>query len=196
MLNELRNPKDEIVSFDSEPLILVDEQDQEVGHQDKLSCHTGNGILHRAFSLFIFNDAGELLLQQRSAQKLLWPLFWSNSCCSHPRLGETMEKAIHRRLQQELGFSAPLQYLYKFKYQVPYLDIGAEHELCSVYVGKSSAPVRANENEIANWRYISGTALEKEMQEQPNQFTPWFKLEWQRLKQDFRDVLQALNVKL
>lgn len=195
-MNELLKPKDEIVSFDSEPLILVDDQDQEVGHQDKLSCHTGNGTLHRAFSLFIFNPQGELLLQQRSANKLLWPLYWSNSCCSHPRLGETMEVATHRRLQQELGFYTSLKYLYKFKYQVPYLDIGAEHELCWVFVGSSSEAVHINQNEIANWRYISGTDLEKEMQQNPNQFTPWFKLEWQRLNQDFRDVLRSLNVQL
>lgn len=86
------SPQDAIVSFDTESLILVDDQDQEIGHQDKLSCHTGNGTLHRAFSLFIFNNAGELLLQQRSANKHLWPLHWSNSCCSHPRRGNRWPK--------------------------------------------------------------------------------------------------------
>lgn len=185
-----------IVSFDSEPLILVDEQDREIGHQDKLSCHSGSGILHRAFSLFIFNEKGELLLQQRSANKHLWPLYWSNSCCSHPRRGETMEEAIHRRSQQELGIKTHFQYLYKFKYQVPFLEIGAEHELCWVFVGSSSSPVRVNENEVAGWRYTSAGALEKEMQTSPQNFTPWFKLEWRRLTQDYREALHALNVQL
>lgn len=187
---------DAIVSFDSEPLILVDDQDQEIGHQDKLNCHTGKGILHRAFSLFIFNDAGELLLQQRSVHKHLWPLHWSNSCCSHPRRGETMEQAVNRRLQQELGITTDLQYLYKFKYQVPYLKVGAEHELCWVYVGHSNAPIQTNSNEIASIRFISAANLEQEMSQTPEQFTPWFKLEWQRLTQDYRDALQALRVNL
>jgi isopentenyl-diphosphate Delta-isomerase len=195
-LDQNFNANNAIVSFDFEPLILVDELDQEIGHQDKLTCHEGSGILHRAFSLFIFNEAGELLLQQRSIHKQLWPLYWSNSCCSHPRQGETMEIAVARRLHQELGFNTSLQYLYKFKYQVPYLEIGAEHELCSVFVGASAEPIQANENEIANWRFISATDLEKELLEMPNTFTPWFKLEWQRLKQDHRDVLQTFHVHL
>lgn len=188
--------KNTVVSFDSEPLILVDDQDQELGHQDKLSCHSGKGILHRAFSLFIFNDAGELLLQQRSTHKQLWPLYWSNSCCSHPRRGETMLAAITRRSEQELGISTQFQYLYKFKYQVPYLDVGAEHELCWVFVGRSADPVRVNENEIAGWRFISAIDLAEEMHQNPNHFTPWFKLEWQRLTQDYREALTALRVQL
>ncbi len=195
-MNESPKLKDSIVSFDSEPLILVDAQDREIGYQDKLTCHTGEGILHRAFSIFIFNSAGEMLLQQRSTSKRLWPMYWSNSCCSHPRRGESMDGAVVRRLEQELGFCASLQYLYKFIYQVPYLDLGAEHELCSVFVGQSEEPIQANENEIASWRYISGLELEREMQQMPEQFTPWFKLEWQRLKTDYRDVLQTLQVKL
>jgi isopentenyl-diphosphate delta-isomerase len=197
-LNELSKDKQNnaIVSFDSEPLILVDDQDREIGHQDKLSCHSGSGTLHRAFSLFIFNEEGELLLQQRSINKLLWPLYWSNSCCSHPRRGESMEVAINRRSQQELGIKTQFQFLYKFKYQAPYQNIGAEHELCWVFAGRSSEPVRVNENEVAGWRFISASALEKEMQSSPQHFTPWFKLEWQRLTQDYREALHALHVKL
>lgn len=185
---------DAIVSFDSEPLILVDEKDQEIGHQDKLSCHIGKGVLHRAFSLFIFNEAGELLLQQRSKNKHLWPLYWSNSVCSHPRRGELMIDAITRRLQQELGISTELQYIYKFKYQVPYLDVGAEHELCWVFVGPCTQPIKANENEIADWRFVSAEDLEQELSDKPNHFTPWFKLEWQRLNQDYGHILRSLHV--
>lgn len=187
---------DAIVSFDSEPLILVDDQDQEIGHQDKLSCHAGAGTLHRAFSLFIFNDAGELLLQQRSTHKQLWPLYWSNSCCSHPRRGETMEIAISRRAKQELGITTQFQFLYKFKYQVPFGQVGAEHELCWVFVGQSSDPIQINENEIADWRFINGIDLAAELRQSPDRFTPWFKLEWQRLTEDYRDVLTQLRVQL
>src|SRR6202035_3969755 len=126
-----------------------------VGHLSKQKCHEGRGILHRAFSLLIFNGRGELLLQQRSANKHLWPLYWSNSCCSHPRRGESMEDAIQRRSRQELGVVTQFQFLYKFKYQVPFKDIGAEHELCWVFVGQSNEPIQVNENEIAGWRYIN-----------------------------------------
>jgi isopentenyl-diphosphate delta-isomerase len=195
-LNSSKHSTDAIVSFDSENLILVNEQDQEIGYQDKLHCHDGDGILHRAFSLFIFNALGELLLQQRSANKRLWPLYWSNSCCSHPRRGETMQTAVNRRLQQELGFQTELQYLYKFKYQVPYKDIGSEHELCSVFIGQSSSPVQPNENEIADFRFISCSALEQEMQLFPDKFTPWFKMEWEHMKKQHRKVLLQLKVEL
>jgi len=123
---------------DSESLILVDEADREVGHLDKLRCHQGRGVLHRAFSLLIFNDSGELLLQQRAASKRLWPLYWSNSCCSHPRRAETLETAIHRRLYEELGLRCPLHFLFKFQYQAQFDAAGAEQELCSVFVGRTS----------------------------------------------------------
>src|SRR5215510_15416861 len=118
-------------SEDSESLILVDEADREVGHLGKAQCHQGRGVLHRAFSLLIFNPAGGLLLQQRAAAKRLWPLYWSNSCCSHPRRAESMEAAIHRRLKQELGLACPLRFLFKFQYQAQFDAVGAEHELCA-----------------------------------------------------------------
>ena len=92
-----------VVSFDNEKLILVDKYDNVLGYKSKAECHEGEGILHRAFSIFIFNDKNQLLLQKRSAKKLLWPLYWSNSCCSHPRKGENYETATHRRLKEELG---------------------------------------------------------------------------------------------
>ena len=100
---------------------MVDSDDNILGYKSKLECHQGKGILHRAFSIFIFNFSGELLLQQRSAQKLLWPSFWSNSCCSHPRPGEDIEEAAHRRLQEELGFDCPLQEVFSFTYKVFFL---------------------------------------------------------------------------
>ena len=175
---------------DSDSLILVDEADREVGHLDKASCHQGRGVLHRAFSLLIFNDAGELLLQQRSAAKRLWPLFWSNSCCSHPRRAETMEQAIHRRLYEELGLRCPLQFLFKFQYQAQFDAAGAEQELCSVFVGRTSDPVRIDPSEILAWRWISPEALQAELASAgAERFTPWFIMEWERILRDHRDVL-------
>jgi len=176
---------DQIVSFDDEKLILVDEKDNVLGYESKDVCHNGDGILHRAFSIFIFNSQGELLLQQRSQEKRLWGLYWSNTCCSHPRKGETYEQATMRRLQEELGLKAPLKFLFKFQYQARFNNKGSENELCSVYVGKCDEPPSVNPNEIAAVRYIPPEDLEKEMQLYPDKFTPWFKMEWERIRKEF-----------
>lgn len=184
-------PREEVVSNASEELILVDENDHEIGHETKSVCHVGDGILHRAFSIFVFNSNDELLLQQRSAGKPLWPNYWSNTCCSHPRYGETMDVAVKRRLVQELGFECPLEYLYKFKYQARYDSFGSEHEYCWVYYGRYDGPVDVNISEIADWRFIDITGLDQELAAQPERFTPWFKMEWAHLQQNFFDTIFA-----
>jgi len=176
------NAAHQIVSFDDEPLILVDEQDNEVGFLPKAEAHVGHGTLHRAFSLFVFNRDGELLLQQRAAGKRLWGQFWSNTCCSHPRRGETMDIAIHRRLKEELGFECRFDYLFKFQYQAQFDETGAEHELCWVYAGRSDTRPVVNANEISAIRYIAPDALDAEIIAKPEQFTPWFKIEWARIR--------------
>jgi isopentenyl-diphosphate delta-isomerase len=179
----------EVVSSEEEPLILVDELDTEIGHLSKGACHDGDGVLHRAFSLFIFNSTGDLLLQQRSAEKRLWPLFWSNSCCSHPRRGETMEVATERRLAEELGMSSDVHHLFSFHYQAPYLDLGSENEMCWVYAGLSDAPPRPNTHEIADVRWIGADDLDREFRTQPEVFTPWFTMEWYRVRAVFHKTL-------
>ncbi|MGH8279592.1 MAG: isopentenyl-diphosphate Delta-isomerase [Gammaproteobacteria bacterium] len=178
-----------IVSFDSERLILVDASDQEIGHASKAEAHQGKGILHRAFSLFVFNPAGEFLLQQRAPGKQLWPGYWANSCCSHPRRGEDMPTATQRRLREELGFHCPLEFVYKFQYHAEFGTAGSETELCWVYLGTSAAPVHVNPNEIVAWRYVTPETLDREMATSPAQFTPWLRMEWQRLRNEFGDRL-------
>jgi len=177
---------------DSEALILVDEADREVGHLSKAKCHDGQGVLHRAFSLLIFNGEGELLLQQRASSKRLWPLYWSNSCCSHPRRAETMETAIHRRLYEELGLRCPLQFLFKFQYQAQFETAGSEQELCSVFIGCSRDPVRTDPREILAWRWARPEALQAELSGGADKFTPWFKLEWARIWRDHRAAVLSL----
>jgi isopentenyl-diphosphate delta-isomerase len=183
--------REEIVSNASEQLILVDDHDREIGFKPKADCHLGKGVLHRAFSIFVFNSGNELLLQQRSPTKMLWPGYWSNTCCSHPRRGETMATAVTRRLAQELGFTCPLEYLYKFKYQAQYDAGGAEHELCSVYFGRHDGPVDANVTEIAAWRFVGVEELEHELTIAPETFTPWFKMEWVHIKANYLDGMLA-----
>src|SRR5271168_4249843 len=121
------------IMADSDTLILVDAADCRLGSMSKARCHEGRGVLHRAFSLLIFNGDGELLLQQRAPSKRLWPLYWSNSCCSHPRGAESMEMATRRRLYEELGIRCDLQFLFKFQYQAQFETAGSEQELCSVF---------------------------------------------------------------
>lgn len=186
--------REEVVSSSSEELILVDELDREIGHELKSECHSGNGILHRAFSIFIFNNDNQLLLQQRSAEKPLWPNYWSNTCCSHPRRGESMEVAVSRRLIQELGFECPLEFLYKFKYHAQYGAVGAEHEYCWVYFGRYDGPVDVNVSEIAAWRFIDIAALDTELSGEPDRFTPWFKMEWAHLQRHFMGAIMTPSV--
>jgi isopentenyl-diphosphate delta-isomerase len=170
------------VSFDDEPLILVDEGDQEIGHAEKWECHRGKGRLHRAFSIFLFNGRGELLLQKRSAEKPLWPLIWSNSCCSHPRRGETLEGATRRRLGEELGLETPLARIFDFQYHARWGEVGSERELCHVYLGRWEGEVRVNAREVAALRWVSAEDLEEEIARAPETLSPWMKLEWARLR--------------
>lgn len=178
-----------IVSSESEELILVDKDDRETGTLSKALCHDGEGILHRAFSVFLFDQDGALLLQQRSGAKRLWPLYWSNSCCSHPRRGEDMPVATARRLEQELGVGAELEYVYKFTYHARYGDAGAEHELCWVYLGRARGEPRPNGNEISALRWLSATDVDRELAAAGREFTPWFKLEWLKLRDEHSAVL-------
>ena len=172
-----------IVSSEAEELILVDSTDRALGHLSKAACHDGHGVLHRAFSLFLFNAAGELLLQQRSDSKRLWPGFWSNSCCSHPRRGETLTLATRRRLEDELNVGATLEHVYKFQYQADFGAQGAEHELCHVFLGRLVGTPEPNACEIAALRFVGADDLDREFDARSLRFTPWFRLEWQTLRE-------------
>jgi isopentenyl-diphosphate Delta-isomerase len=187
-------PDNRVVSSDDEQLILVDSHDREIGYLAKADAHLGRGTLHRAFSLFVFNPAGELLLQQRANGKRLWPGCWSNTCCSHPRRGEKMDTAIRRRLREELGMRADLEFLFKFHYQTQYDSQGAEHELCWVYAGRSAERPLSNINEVAAWRYIMPQALQAEIERAPETFTPWFKLEWANIVRAYPQVPARPNL--
>lgn len=162
----------------SEHVILVDESDRQIGLAEKLNAHRNN-LLHRAFSVFIFrkNNQLELLLQQRALSKYHSPGLWTNTCCSHPRLGEEVIAAGERRLFEELGLSAKLTHLGWFKYNAHFENGLSEHEIDHVLAGQVAPDIVININpdEIAQCRWITFEALAKEMEETPHLFTPWFK---------------------
>lgn len=164
---------------DYEQVILVDLQDQAVGVAEKLTAHQKN-LLHRAFSIFIYRDSPnrneiELLLQQRALDKYHSPGLWTNTCCSHPRLGETILAAGKRRLMEEFGFTINLKQLGWFHYNAHFDNGLSENEIDHVLIGKMSASERISPNaqEIHAFRWISIPALEAEILTKPTQFTPW-----------------------
>ena len=170
------------VSNDSDLIVLVDKDDNAIGLRDKLSCHEGDGILHRAISVFIFNGAGDLLIQQRHPEKTLWGGYWSNSCCTHPFFNESTKDAAERRVREELGLRVELDFVYKFEYHAKWLEDYAEHELCSVFVGKSSDVPEVNKLEVEAWAWWSPDLVGELMKSDSALVTPWFRQEWDELR--------------
>lgn len=159
-----------------EQVILVDPMDNEVGFEEKFECHKMPVQLHRAFSVFIFNDKNQLLLTRRNVEKKTWPGFWSNACCSHPRKGEPVELAAKRRLEEELGFTCDLEFLFKFIYKADYDKTWGEHELDHVFVGRYAGPIHPNPSEIGDLKYVDLGQLKRDVKEHPEHYTPWFKI--------------------
>lgn len=172
----------QIVSRETDLLVLVDSNDLEIGLRDKRSCHEGRGILHRAVSVFLFDTHNRVLLQQRHNEKPLWGGCWSNSCCTHPFFGEEPIDAAKRRVGEELGLDVELEYIYKFEYHAEWSPEYSEHELCSVFVGYVNADPMVNETEIQAWRWASPESIDKVVAEDTSDYTPWLKLEWLELR--------------
>jgi len=165
-----------------ERLILVDAEDRALGPATRAACHAGEGLLHRAFSVYLFDADLRLLLQQRQDGKTLWPGFWSNSCCSHPRWGEEAPAAAARRIREELGVGATLEHLWSYRYQARFADAGSEHELCWVFAGPvDPSAVRANATEVKDWRFAAPGALDAEIDDE-TRYTPWFRIAWRELR--------------
>lgn len=156
-------------------VVVVNKKDQVLKTVERSKAHQVNGLLHRGFAVFIFNNKGELLLTKRSKKKELWPLFWDNSCCSHPKSGESHVQAGERRLKEELGFSCQLKYLDKFYYRAVYKNVGSEEEICAVLVGKYDEEIKPDPGEIADFRWVRLDELKEEIKKNPELFTPWLK---------------------
>ena len=158
-----------------EYVILVDENDNPIGKEEKVKCHLPNGKLHRAFTVLLFNEEGKLLLTKRSQSKMLWPNDWDGTVASHPRESETYVSSAERRLPEEIGVICSLEYLFKFEYHVLYKDIGSENEICGTLIGilRNSSTINLVKDEIVETKWVTVDELISELEEKPRIFCPW-----------------------
>ncbi len=156
-------------------VVLVDQDDQKLGLMEKQQAHVA-GLLHRAFSVFVFNSRGELMIQQRAASKYHSPTLWTNTCCSHPRDNETYEQAAHRRLEEEMGFDCELEYKFNFIYKAHLENDLIEHELDHVFIGTFDDEPKLNPDEVMAYRWVELDDLKKDMEKNPQNYTAWFKI--------------------
>lgn len=163
-----------------EQVILVDENDRQVGLMEKQAAHV-NPHLHRAFSIFIFNSKGELLMQQRALSKYHSPGLWTNTCCSHPRDGETLTEATSRRLMEEMGMTCEMHEVYTFIYKAPVGHGLTEHEFDHVWIGRSDETPQINREEVESWKYMSLSDLKVDIQLHPELYTEWFKITFEEM---------------
>jgi len=156
-------------------VILVNEQDNQIGTKEKMEAHR-EGSLHRAFSIFIFNNKNEMLLQQRAIKKYHSGGLWTNTCCSHPKPNENIDIAAHRRLEEEMGFDTKLNEAFSFTYFVE-LDRGLkEHEYDHVFIGNYGGNINPNPNEVESFKWVSMDALKQDIKKNPKNYTEWFKI--------------------
>ena len=170
-----------------EHVILVDRMGREIGTEEKLKAHR-EGKLHRAFSIFVFNRLGELLLQKRSKTKYHSGGLWSNTCCSHPRLGESHCCAARRRLNEEMGFDCELTELFTFMYHAELENNLFEHELDHVFIGCYDGEPVPNPDEVDDWKWMDIAALRWEVEETPERYTYWFKLILDRVLKQYKEI--------
>ena len=175
--------------FMEELVVLVDEQDNQLGLMPKMEAHE-KAVLHRAFSVFIFNEKGELMLQQRAADKYHSPLLWTNTCCSHQRDGETSLEAGRRRLQEEMGFTADLEEVFWFVYKAPFDNGLTEHELDHVMIGYYDGEPRINSEEVESYKWMKLEDVKSDMEFNPTEYTIWFKIIFQ---ESYEKLTNATN---
>ncbi|MBL6447992.1 isopentenyl-diphosphate Delta-isomerase [Fulvivirga sp. 29W222] len=158
-----------------EEVVLVDSQDREIGRMEKLEAHK-KGLLHRAFSILIFNSRGELLIHKRDVNKYHSGGLWTNTCCSHPRPSEPLHEAAKRRLMEEMGIDLQPEYLYKFIYKTPLDNQLIEHELDHIFTGIFDGKPVINRDEVEDWKYIDLKSLKADMEINADNYTHWFKI--------------------
>ncbi|MEN8927984.1 MAG: isopentenyl-diphosphate Delta-isomerase [Flavobacteriales bacterium] len=166
--------------MNADEVVLVNEQDQEIGVMNKMEAHK-KGLLHRAISVFVFNSEKQWLLQQRAEHKYHSGLLWSNTSCTHPMAGEEELDAANRRLREEMGMEAPLKKLFNFQYKAELDNDLIENELDHIFVGYTNQKPQVNPDEVCAYKYISTEDLKKELETNPEQFSAWFRLLFEKL---------------
>ena len=159
-----------------EKIIVVDENDNELGLKEKRECHKINGTLHRAITVFIFNNQGHLLITRRNKNKELWPEIWETSCSTHVHENETYSQSAEKRIKHELNIFGKLRIHSKFRYSALFKDIGSENEICVLLVGHWNKKICPNLEEISEHKWISLKCLKEEIKNNPEQFAPWLKI--------------------
>ena len=162
-------------------VILVNDQDEAIGTMEKMEAHQ-KGLLHRAFSVFIFNSKGEMLLQQRALDKYHSAGLWTNTCCSHPQPGEDIIESAQKRLAEEMGFTTPLTKVFDFTYRASFDNGLIEHEFDHVFTGEYDGEVNYNPVEVMNYRYRSTDEIMRSLQTEPQIYTAWFRLAFPRIE--------------
>ena len=165
----------------NEMVILVDPYDRQIGVEEKMKAHR-EGKLHRAFSVFVFNQKGEMLLQKRAPQKYHSGGLWTNACCSHPRPGEAVEQGAARRLNEEMGFVCELKKAFDFIYKAELNGGLIEHELDHVFIGSYNGEIHPNANEVADYRWLNIQTIKHELENFPEKYTAWFKIAFDLLE--------------
>lgn len=163
-----------------ERVVLVDKDDKVIGSMEKMEAHI-KAELHRAFSIFIFNSKGEMMIHQRALSKYHSPGLWTNACCSHPRMEESYADAAHRRLVEELGFDCELKEVFVFTYKA---DVGqglTEHEIDHVFVGVYNEEPNINKDEVEDWKFVDPVKLYNDMKANPDNYTKWFHIAYEKL---------------
>lgn len=168
-------------------VILVDEEDNAIGVEEKLRAHE-KGLLHRAFSIFVVNNQDELLIQKRAASKYHSPSLWSNTCCSHPAPEENIEEAARKRLGVEMGFDCSLKWLFSFDYKVQFDNGLIEHEIDHVFLGRYDGAPLTNPAEVEDWKWEGLDEIKKKIEEQPNEFTYWFAYIFPRFYETYHNL--------
>jgi len=171
-------------------VVLVNENDEAIGTMEKMEVHQ-KGLLHRAFSVFIFDSKGRMLLQQRSSQKYHGALLWTNACCSHPFPGESVENAAQRRLQEELGFNTSLQKIFCFTYHAKVENDLIEHEFDHVFTGEYEGILQPNSEEVAAYVYETMEQIKKDVEDHREKFTSWFKIAFPKIEDWWRMRYEA-----
>jgi len=170
-------------SGDEERVIVVDEEDRAIGDVEKIAAHRGEGTLHRAFSIFIFDERGRTLLQRRAESKYHFGGLWTNACCGHPRPDESVVQAGTRRLREEMGITADLRPVASFRYSARDPESGlVEREIDHVLVGAFSGAPSPDPDEASEWRWIAPDSLIQELQRSPEAYTPWLPHAWEALR--------------